>query len=305
MFKRTAVRLLLALSVLALLAALPSTAGAVGFKYGVTAGDVTSSTAILWGKANGRATVRLQVARNKRFRGRSVKTYKLKARRSHDYTIRRKVRRLKAGKRYWFRFLSGHRKSKKGTFKTAPKRSKNARIRFGWTGDTDFNSAPGQTKPYWNTGGVYRRMRAEKNAFNVNLGDTIYSDSELPGRLNPIALTTKQKWAKYKVNLRNRFLSALRGSGGFYSHWDDHEFVDDFSPQENSFNHNVSIDGHRLYRRGLKAFRDYAPVGYSSKKGLYRSFRWGKNLEVFFLDERSFRSANADANHVCDNPQTG
>ena len=28
--------------------------------------------------------------------------------------------------------------------------------------------------------------------------------------------------------------------------------------------------------------------------GLYRTFRWGKNLELFFLDERSFRSAKVD-----------
>ncbi len=28
--------------------------------------------------------------------------------------------------------------------------------------------------------------------------------------------------------------------------------------------------------------------------GLYRSVRWGKNLELFFLDERTFRSAKAD-----------
>jgi phosphodiesterase/alkaline phosphatase D-like protein len=33
--------------------------------------------------------------------------------------------------------------------------------------------------------------------------------------------------------------------------------------------------------------------------------RWGKNLDLFFLDERSFRSANADEGGVCNNPQTG
>jgi phosphodiesterase/alkaline phosphatase D-like protein len=301
---RTVVRLVLVVLVLALVAAMPGSAGAVGFKYGVTAGEVTSKSAVLWGRATGRGTVTLQVARNKRFRGRSVAFYTVKSRRSVDYTVQRKVRRLKAGKSYWFRFVSGHRKSSKGTFKTAPKRSKNARIRFGWTGDTDFNPTTGQVKPYWNTGGVYRRLRAERNVFNVELGDTIYSDSEVPNRLFPIALTVKQKWAKYKVNLGNRFLRGLRGSAGYYSHLDDHEFVNDFSPQENTFDNNVNINGHTLYNRSIKAFRNYAPVGYSRSKGLYRSFRWGKNLEVFFLDERSFRSANADANHVCDNPQT-
>jgi phosphodiesterase/alkaline phosphatase D-like protein len=244
------------------------------------------------------------VSRSKRFRRASTKNYSVKSRKSHDYTLRRKVKRLKAGKRYWFRFVSGRRKSSKGTFKTAPKRSANARIRFGFTGDTDFSVAPGQSTPYWNNGGVFRRMKAERNSFNVHLGDTIYSDSEVPGRLNPIALSVKQKWGKYKLNLGNRFLRALRGSAGFYSHWDDHEFVNDFSPNENTFSNGVNINGHTLYRRSVAAFRDYAPVSYTSRDGLYRTVRWGKNLELFFLDERSFRSAKADENHVCDNPQT-
>ena len=148
-------------------------------------------------------------------------------------------------------------------------------------------------------------MKAERNHFNVMLGDTIYSDSEVPGRLNPIALSVKQKWAKYKVNLGNRSLQALRRSTAFYSHWDDHEFVNDFSPAENSFDNNVNVNGRTLYNRGQKAFRDYAPVSWSKRNGLYRTVRWGRNLEVFFLDQRSFRSANADANGVCNNPQTG
>ena len=43
----------------------------------------------------------------------------------------------------------------------------------------------------------------------------------------------------------------------------------------------------------------------AARTGIYRTFRWGKNLELFFLDERSFRSAKASANGVCDNPDTG
>ena len=45
------------------------------------------------------------------------------------------------------------------------------------------------------------------------------------------------------------------------------------------------------------------PVTYSKSRGIYRSFRWGKNLEVFFLDERSFRDPGADDGGTCDNPQ--
>ena len=148
-------------------------------------------------------------------------------------------------------------------------------------------------------------MKAERNDFNVMLGDTIYSDSEVPGRLQPIALSVAQKWDKYRINLGNRSLQGLRRSAGFYSHWDDHEFVNDFSPAENEFDNGVLMSGRTLYNRGAQAFRDYAPVSWSRRNGLYRTVRWGRNLQLFFLDERSFRSANADANHVCDNPDTG
>jgi len=296
---------LLPLALLTLfLAAVPSAYAARGFSLGVAAGDVTSESAVLWGKAKRSGTYMLEVARNRRFT-RELHTGSARARRSHDNTLQRRIGRLKAGKRYFFRFIRGSKRSDIGTFVAAPKASQNKTVEFAISGDQDFEAAPGQTTPYWNNGGVLRRMKAERNAFNVMLGDTIYSDSEVPDRLFPVALTVEQKWAKYKTNLRNRSLRALRRSAGFYSHWDDHEFVNDFSPQENSFDNNVNINGHTIYRRGLHAFRDYAPVRWTARDGLYRKFRWGKNLEVFFLDERSFRSANADAGGVCNNPQTG
>jgi alkaline phosphatase D len=147
-------------------------------------------------------------------------------------------------------------------------------------------------------------MVKERNAFNVNLGDTIYSDTEV-GATNangqfvtssPPAVTVAEKWAKYKQNLAQAPLQLLRSTAPLFSQWDDHEFLNDFSKAEL---------GAGLYKAGVKAFTDYAPVKYTSKDGLYRSFRWGRNLEVFFLDERSFRSAKASANHTCDNPETG
>jgi phosphodiesterase/alkaline phosphatase D-like protein len=67
----------------------------------------------------------------------------------------------------------------------------------------------------------------------------------------------------------------------------------------------VNINGDLLLRRGARAFVDYAPVTHSRARGLYRTVRWGRNLEMFFLDQRSFRSSKADEGGVCDNPQTG
>ena len=89
-------------------------------------------------------------------------------------------------------------------------------------------------------------------------------------------------------------MQALRASAGFFSHWDDHEFVTDFSPNEHTVSNDVNINGRVLYRRGVKAFRNYSPVRWTQRDGLYRTLRWGRNVELFFLDQRSFRSAKAD-----------
>jgi len=168
-----------------------------------------------------------------------------------------------------------------GTFVTAPATVTNAKVRFGITGDAD--ATPGADgEPGFNGFQVYAQMASERNDFNINLGDTIYSDSEVGGA--PVARTVEEKWAKYRLGLALPALLRLRRSAGLYSHWDDHEFINDFSRAEH---------GAEIFRAGLKAFRDYSPVTYASRLGLYRSVRWGKNLELFFLDERTFRSAKA------------
>ena len=301
---RTLRRSLLAALAATLVLCPPAFAGK-GFSFGVTAGEVSSSSAILWAHAKKRGRFTLQVASDSRFR-RIVASQRVRAIKGNDYTMQARVGRLEPGKRHYYRFRgSGGRRSDRGTFVTAPRPNQNRTVEFAYTGDTDLGAAPGQSKPYWNDGGVFRRMRAERNAFNIHFGDTIYSDSEIPGLLQPIALTVPAKWAKYRVNVGNRSLRALRGSAGFFSHWDDHEFVNDFSPNENTFSNDVNIDGRVLYRRSVQAFRDYSPVRYTSRDGIYRRVRWGRNVELFFLDQRSFRSAKADEGGVCNNPQSG
>jgi alkaline phosphatase D len=303
---RQSVRVLLASAAIALLA--PPAASANGFSFGVAAGEVKSHSAILWARSNQPGLNTVKVATDEDF-NHVVRHSLVFASPFNDLTVQRKVNGLKSDTRYWYRFARPGAASDIGTFVTAPKRNDNATIRFGWTGDYDATPAVGQTQPFWNNFDVFKRMQDEGNQFNVALGDTIYSDSEVPGRLNPVALTVGQKWEKYKLNLGQAKLANLRGAAGFYSQWDDHEFVNDFSRFENVFSAgtpptSIAINGQLLYLRGLKAFTDYAPVDFRVHDGLYRTRRWGKNLELFFLDERSFRSAKATKNGVCDNPAT-
>ena len=293
------------------LLAVAAPASAAGFRLGVAAGEVRSSSAVLWTRADRPGTVTLQVSRDRRFR-RVVTNYRLRARRSDDNTVQRKVRRLRPGRRYFYRFVRRRARSSRGTFVTAPRPNANATVRFGWSGDTDFTRAPGQSRPHWSDGSIFRRMMRERNHFNVHMGDIIYSDTEVPfpNGQPPPALSVAAKWAKYRLNLGNRHLRAMRASGGLYTHWDDHEFINDFSRPENVFDPAgdgplVNVNGRTLYNRGVRAFTDYEPDTFNRSRGLYRSVRWGRNAELFFLDERSFRDAKASSTGVCNNPQTG
>ena len=287
----------LAATAVSLAVAAPAS-GAV-FDLGVTAGEVTSRGAILWAHATRPGNVRVELATDRRFRD-GLRRLRGRADAGHDNVVHRQVGGLRPDTRYFFRFRRGRARSPIGSFRTAPRAGASRTIEFAWSGDADAQPLPGQSSPFWNSFQVYRAMAAEGNHFNVNLGDTVYSDTEVVSASGepaaPTALSVGDKWAKYRMNLGQRNLQRLRGSAGLYSHWDDHEFVNDFALAEH---------GKTVYDAGVRAFRDYNPVRYSAAAGLYRSFRWGRNLELFFLDERSFRSAKASANGTCDNPSTG
>ena len=297
--------------VLVILAALPATASARGFRSGVASAEITSRSALLWTRADKPGRVTLEVARHRRFRGPVVRR-RLRATTRTDRTVQVKLRGLRPGSRYHFRFRRAGGRSERGSFKTAPRRSARRVVRFAWTGDSDPVKSGNRllNAPF----GVFTRMRREGNDFNVNLGDTIYSDTDSSlDRTDPLAITLAQKRRKYRDMLSARSLRRLRAAAGMYNHWDDHEFLNDFAIDQKHYptrsgvpegqpGRIVTVDGRKLYRDGARAFREYMPVTFSKRNGIYRSVRWGRNLELFFLDERSFRDAGADDEGVCDNP---
>jgi alkaline phosphatase D len=275
------------------------------FTHGVTAGEITSSSAVVWGQATKDVNVREEVATDAAF-NHVVAHPTLRAKAKSDDTFQDQVKHLNPGQAYHYRFCTATECSDVGTFQTAPDPGQNQTIRFAYSGDETGASAPGQTAPFWGQMKAFQSMVAENNNFNIDFGDTIYSDPEIPN-FGPPALTVPEKWAMYRKKLAVANQRAVRESTGLYNHWDDHEFIDNFSPQQNQFTANgqvININGRTLYDSSVQAFRDYEPVTFTQREGIYRSFRWGRNLQIFFLDERSFRSAEATANGVCNNPAT-
>ena len=131
-------------------------------------------------------------------------------------------------------------------------------------------------------------MKEERNTFNINMGDTIYSDTEVGGGRRPRD-DRRGEVGQVPPEPRAATWSTLRGSAGMYNHWDDHEFINDFTTPSTATRSTTPAS-----RRSATTCR--SPT--REQNGIYRSFRWGKNLQVFFLDERSFRSAKASADHV-------
>src|SRR3954447_22528363 len=213
--------------------AAPAAAQADSFSLGVAAGEVTINQAKLWAHPDQDGLVHLELATDPAFSN-IVQRLALTASPANDDTVQAKVFGLSKATRYWYRFTTDTATSDVGTFVTAPGRAQDSDISFAWTGDQDAESLPGQTTPFWNDFSIFQRMQQEGNDFNIDLGDTIYSDSEVPGKGAP-ALDIPSKWAKYRLNLSQAKLANLRGSAGFYSHWDDHEFINDFSRFENVF----------------------------------------------------------------------
>ena len=173
---RRLVPALVAAALVSLAAAPGAAAKAKGFSYGVAAGDVTSSSAILWAKADKPGTTYLQVVDSFSFKAcdKEHSYAKVKAKKSNDNTVQKKVKKLEPDTAYKYRFCTtGGGKSETGKFSTAPKPKTKRTIEFAISGDQDARPVPGESEPYWNDFEIWNAIRGQRNDFNVLLGDTI------------------------------------------------------------------------------------------------------------------------------------
>jgi alkaline phosphatase D len=114
----------------------------------------------------------------------------------------------------------------------------------------------------------------------------------------------------WKYNRNDTYFKEFLRNVSMYSQWDDHEIINDFGskwPYWNLFS--IDKEGYpNIVKEGTNAFLYYSPLDSNSnkdnnytandnKKRIYRSFNWGKDLDLFIIDARSYRSQNyiADA----------
>ena len=261
---------------LALLAACGGDGGPrLTFTHGVASGDVTPNTVVLWTRVDQEGEVRAQVAKDESF-GDLVVEGKQRSSAEHDFVVKLGIEGLEPATRYYYRFLppSGE-PSPVGTFETAPPPDTVADVVFAYDGDSDASYKPFQ---------ILSKVREDDPAFFIYLGDTIYADYTNTGL--PAATTLDDYRQRYKVNWEDEHLRNLLASTSTYAIWDDHEVKNDFAGQD--------VDQAQM-AAGREAFLEYLPIRQDSTdpNRLYRTFNWGKDVELFILDERQYRSAEA------------
>lgn len=258
------------------------------FTSGVASGDVTSTSAVFWTRAEGGDFLKLEVARDEAF----VKlwgSFRVGTSAAKDFTVKLKLMSFDAEARYFYRFVAGDTVSPTGTFVTPPNDDERPSqpLRFVFSGDSDGSRAADGTPPY-NEFGVLDTATAEDPAFFLYFGDTIYADR------TPIATTLDGYRAKYRENRGYAALANILARTPTFNMWDDHEVVNDFA--------GTTVDPAML-RDGRRAFREYMPISGDDANGydavdendeqMYRAFRWGADIDLIILDERTYRDGSA------------
>jgi alkaline phosphatase D len=159
-----------------------------------------------------------------------------------------------------------------GSFRTAPKVDTPARIVFAVVTGQEYSRRDDKTHGHK----IYPVMQKLGLDFFVHTGDIVYYDKAGP-YADSIELA-RFKWNRmYAMPFQRSFHNVV----GSYFIKDDHDTLRNDSWPRQSY-------GDLTWEQGLAIFREQVPMGSST----YRTVRWGKDLQVWFVEGRDFRSAN-------------
>lgn len=246
-----------------------------------------------------------------------------------DFTASVTIRGLKPNTKYYYQVQCQHAQSthsgKISSFNTAENKNTADSVRFTWVADLGgqgWGRNPNMTITHVNgdliKGGyvIFDTMSRLNPDFSLFQGDMIYADNAIPPSkeipadvgggiwINQpakdyVAITLDEYRANWKYNLGDEKMSNFLANTPIYVQWDDHEVTNNWYPgeimPEGAPYNGMPVD--TLAENAWQALFEYNPIIgtrlYKHTK-LYRSVQHGKHLEVFLLDERSFRDQNPD-----------
>jgi alkaline phosphatase D len=280
--------------------------------HGVQSGDVGIDGGVVWARADRPSQMLVEVSTTESFK--EVRALPpIAALPESDFTAKMLLENLPAGQDIFYRIkfrdlshpdISGE--AVAGRFRTAPADRRD--VSFVWGGDV-----AGQG---WginpDDGGMvsFATMRKHKPDFFIHSGDTIYADGVIPSEVKladgkiwknltipekaKVAETTEEYRAAHKYNLLDDNVRAFNAEVPIFVQWDDHEVTNNWSASKQLSAAYKVRDINLLAARSSRAFHDMYPMRESiiEPGRVYRTLSYGPHLDVFMLDERSYRGPN-------------
>ncbi len=332
--KSSTVKRLFASSIFVVTSILPTHLIASDDSVYIQSGDVTHDSAVLWGRCNFEqdALLTFTLATDKNLIDAAkhngiVRKKSLRVTERKDYTGSLVFKGLKSGSHYYYqaecKSLKKNPRSmvsaSTSVFKTASNRDSADPVRFVWVADLagqgwgrnpdlEVIHADGDLIK----GGyvIFDSMSKLNPDFALFQGDMIYADAPIPPskeipadvgggtwKNEPakdfVAVSLDDFRANWKYNLGDEKMTRFLAKTPVYVQWDDHEVTNNWYPGEimpaGAPYFGISADVLAVNAR--QALYEYNPI---ERGKLYKSVQHGKHMELFLLDERSFRDANPD-----------
>ena len=162
----------------------------------------------------------------------------------------------------------------RGKFRTAPLAEQPTNVRLGFINCQKFHSREQDDGFH-----IYESILKREPTFVVFTGDNVYYDSDRPRAMS--AELARYHWQRcYSLPRHRKLLESTS------SYWlkDDHDVhSDDAYPQRSG-----NKMGEFTFAQGMEIYRQQVPLSTP-----YRTFRWGRDLQIWLVEGRDFRSSNS------------
>jgi alkaline phosphatase D len=282
--------------------------------HGVQSGDVGADGGVVWARADRPAQMLVEVSTTESF-STVRKLPPIAALPERDFTAKMLLDNLPGGQDVFYRVRfrdlahsSVESEPVVGRFRTAPPDRRD--VSFVWGGDV-----AGQG---WginpDDGGMltFSAMRKNRPDFFIHSGDTIYADGPIAPEVKladgkvwknltipekaKVAETLDEFRAAHKYNFLDENVRAFNAEVPIFVQWDDHEVMNNWSASKEipAVYKERSIGV--LAARAAQAFHEMYPLRESIVEPgrVYRTLSYGPHLDVFMLDERSYRGPNGE-----------
>lgn len=281
--------------------------------FGVASGDVTSDSAVIWSRADQAARMMVEWSGDESFTKDVRRVSGPVVGPDSDHTGKVNLRRLPAGQRIFYRVRFEGRGGARevgewsvGQLTTAARQPRD--VHFAWSGDTcgqgyGIDESRGGLASY----SAIARLEPE---FLVHSGDLIYADNPIPASIelpdgtrwrnlvtpekSKVAETLAEFRGNYRYPLQDSQVRACNARVPIFAQWDDHEVRNNWYPgQKLAEDDRYTVkDVDVLAARARQAFFEYQPVRGTAESRIYRQIKRGPLCDLFFLDLRTYRSAN-------------